>query len=103
MVNPRKEGEQDERLAKAVANSERAMDELFYFRETMKQMQDERKKDVEDTADFINQLLNNTKAEQQREQRRVLNELEVLRRDVADKAPTLELIETKSNFIGQLE
>jgi hypothetical protein len=33
----------------------------------------------------------------------VLGELEVLRREVADKAPTLELIETKSNFIGQLE
>ena len=41
--------------------------------------------------------------EQQREQRRVLNELEVLRRETADKAPTLELLETKTNFIGQLE
>jgi hypothetical protein len=55
---------------------------------------------VEETADFINQLLNNTKAEQQREYRRVLGEMEVIRREIADKAPTLELIETKSNFIG---
>lgn len=93
----------DDRLTKAVQNTERAMDELFYFRETMKQLQEERKKDVEDTADFINQLLNNSKAEQQREHRRVLGELEVLRREIADKAPTLELIETKSNFIAQLE
>lgn len=93
----------DERLIKAVQNSERAMDELYYFRETMKQLQDERKKDVEDTADFINQLLNNSKAEQQREHRRVLGELEVLRREIADKAPTFELIETKSYFIAQLE
>jgi len=33
----------------------------------------------------------------------VLGELEVIRREIADKAPTLELLETKSNFIGQLE
>ena len=69
----------------------------------MKTMQEERKKDVEDTADFINQLINNSKNEQQREHRRVLGELEVIRREIADKAPTLELLETKSNFIGQLE
>jgi len=30
-------------------------------------------------------------------------ELEVIRREIGDKAPTLELLETKSNFIGQLE
>ena len=69
----------------------------------MKTMQEERKKDVEDTADFINQLINNSKNEQQREHRRVLGELEVIRREIGDKAPTLELLETKSNFIGQLE
>ena len=63
-------------------------------------MQDERKRDVEETADFINQLINNSKAEQQREQRIVLGELEVIRREVADKAPTIQLLETKSNFIA---
>ncbi len=103
LTNPHKSLDQDEKLAKAVANSERALDELYYFRETMKTMQEERKKDVEDTADFINQLINNSKNEQQREHRRVLGELEVIRREIADKAPTLELLETKSNFIGQLE
>lgn len=54
LTNPHKSLDQDEKLAKAVANSERALDELYYFRETMKTMQEERKKDVEDTADFIN-------------------------------------------------
>ena len=61
--NKRPAEQHEEKLAKAVTNSERALDELYYFRETMKSMQEERKKDIEDTADFINQLLNNSKAE----------------------------------------
>jgi hypothetical protein len=34
LVNPPKPGDLEERLAKATANSERALDELYYFRET---------------------------------------------------------------------
>jgi hypothetical protein len=52
--NKRPTEQHEEKLAKAVTNSERALDELYYFRETMKSMQEERKKDIEDTADFIN-------------------------------------------------
>ena len=48
---------------KAMANAERALDEVYYFREQMKSMQEERKRDVEETADFINQLINNSKSE----------------------------------------
>ena len=86
-----------------MANAERALDEVYYFREQMKSMQDERKRDVEETADFINQLINSSKTDQQRELNRVLNELEIIRREIGDKAPTVELLETKTNFIGQLE
>jgi hypothetical protein len=32
---------------------ERAMDEIFQYKERIKIMQDERKRDIEDTADFI--------------------------------------------------
>ena len=42
-------------------SAERALDEIFYIREQVKQMQDERKKDVEETADFIKQIINNGK------------------------------------------
>ena len=34
-------------------NSDRALDEIFFIRDQIKQMQEERKRDVEETADFI--------------------------------------------------
>jgi hypothetical protein len=57
----------DERLAKSEMNSERALDEIFFVRDQFKQLQEERKKDVEETAEFIKQIINNGKAEQQKE------------------------------------
>jgi hypothetical protein len=42
-------------------NGERSLDELFFIRDQLKQVQEERKKDVEETADFIKQLINTSK------------------------------------------
>ena len=33
----------------------------------------------------------------------MLKEIELLRRDIAEKVPTVELLETNKNFIGQLD
>jgi hypothetical protein len=48
-------------------NSERALDEIFFIRDQFKQLQDERKKDVEETAEFIKTIITNGKLEQQRD------------------------------------
>ena len=40
-------------MAKAEMNAERALDEIFYVRDQMKQISEERKRDVEETAEFI--------------------------------------------------
>jgi hypothetical protein len=42
-------------------NSERALDEIFFLRDQLKQLQDERKKDIEETADFIKSIINQGK------------------------------------------
>ena len=34
-------------------NGERALDEIFFLRDQLKSLQEERKKDIEETADFI--------------------------------------------------
>lgn len=57
----------DERLQKAETTSERAVDELYYMKDQFKQMQDDRKKDVEETAEFIKQIISAGKQEWQRE------------------------------------
>jgi hypothetical protein len=43
----------DERLGKSEMNSERALDEIFFIRDQFKQLQEERKHDIEETAEFI--------------------------------------------------
>ncbi len=48
-------------------NSERALDEIFFVRDQFKQLQEERKKDVEETAEFIKQIINNGKNDTQKE------------------------------------
>lgn len=51
-------------MGKAEMNSERALDEIFFVRDQFKLLQDERKKDVEETAEFIKTIINNGKMEQ---------------------------------------
>ena len=73
---------------------------MMLFKNELKNLQDERKRDVEETAEFINQLVTSAKGEQKQGSQRVLKEIEHLRRDIAEKAPTCELLETNKNFIG---
>lgn len=48
-------------------NAERSLDEIFFIRDQFRQLQEERKKDVEETADFIKQIINSGKMEQQKD------------------------------------
>lgn len=56
-----------EKLEKNEMVIERAMDEIFQFKERIKLMQDERKRDIEDTADFIKQVMDQLKENLQKE------------------------------------
>lgn len=84
-------------------NGERALDEIFFVRDQLKQLQDERKKDVEETADFIKTIINNGKTEQQKDLQKTLSDVERLRREMADKCGINELLELKSKVYAQLE
>ena len=70
----------------------------------MKSLQDERKKDVEETADFINQLITQSKEDNLAEINRVTSEIDLVRRDLQDRAVLInDLEQTKSNLVDQLE
>ena len=58
----------EERLAKTEMNAERSLDEIFYLRDQLKHLSEDRKKDVEETADFIKQ---NNKLRKRRVHKRV--------------------------------
>lgn len=42
-----------ERLEKMELSGERALDEICAYKEQLRQLQEERKRDIEETADFI--------------------------------------------------
>jgi len=88
----------DERLGKAEMNSERALDELFFIKDQFKTLQEERKRDIEETAEFIKQIINTGKQETSRELQKVAGDLEKCRRDLVDKCSVNELLETKSKI-----
>ena len=53
----------NERLQKLELNSQRALDEIFGYNEQTRQLQEERKRDIEETADFIKEVMENNKQE----------------------------------------
>lgn len=46
-----------DRVDKLEISGERAIDEIVAFKEQLRQLSEERKRDIEETADFIKQLL----------------------------------------------
>lgn len=56
-----RESKMQEKLDRADINSEKALDEIYQFKEQIRHLQDERKRDIEETADFIKQLMDTQK------------------------------------------
>lgn len=52
-----KDDKMEDKLSKTEMNGERAMDEIFFIKEQLKHVQEERKKDVDDTANYIKQMI----------------------------------------------
>lgn len=98
-----KDEKAEERLSKSEMNSERALDEIFFMREQFKQLQEERKKDIEETAEFIKQIINNGKSEQAKEVNRVLQEIDKVKRELIDKSSIAEVLDLKQKIISQIE
>lgn len=46
-----------ERIEKCELNGERSLDEILAYKEQLRQLQEERKRDIEETADFIKQVM----------------------------------------------
>lgn len=90
-------------MAKIEMNSERALDEIFFLRDQIKLMQEERKKDVEETAEFIKSLINNNKMDIAKDMQRILGDFDKVRRDLSDRAPITELLDLKSKILSQLD
>lgn len=90
----------DERICRVESNADRAVDECRIFREQFKVLQDDRKKDVEETAEFIKQIISAGKSEWQQSVGRLGGELDHLKNEIhasltGELARIVNLLDTK--------
>lgn len=71
VVRKQRDEKVEERLSRVEAVSERTHDEGALLRDQLRSLQEERKRDVEETAEFIKQIITAGKQEWQREVARV--------------------------------
>jgi len=84
-----------ERIEKCELGGERALDEIFSYKEQLRQLQDERKRDIEETADFIKQVMETSKQEFNRDLQGVRTDVDKARNDLADRCSMQEVLSIK--------
>ena len=73
------------------------------MRDQFKSLQEERKRDIEETADFIKQLISQSKLDSQKEFQKVTVDLDRFRRDLQEKASCNEVAETIARLASVVE
>jgi gas vesicle protein len=81
-----------ERLEKTEINSDRALDEIYQYKEVIRSLQEERKRDIEETADFVKQLMDNFKDDLQRDVYQFKDDIEKLKKDMIDRTTVQEML-----------
>lgn len=98
-----KESKIIERLDKNEISGERALDEIVQFKETIRHLQDERKRDIEETADFIKQLMDQQKCEITKDFDKANREIEGLKREIIEKSTLKEVLQIKQTLMSELQ
>ena len=81
----------------------RHSDELHLTKDSFKHLQDERKRDIDETALFIKQLISQTKQEIQAELQKASIDIDRLRRDIGERASCSEVAETIARMATVIE
>lgn len=58
---------------------------------------------MEETAEFIKQIINNGKSDTQKELMKMAQEVDRVRRDMVDKCSVNEMLEMKNKIMGDIE
>lgn len=92
-----------ERLEKAELSGERALDEICAYKEQLRQLQDERKRDIEETADFIKQVIDNQKHDWNRDLSALKMDTEQMKKEMVDKCSLQEMVNIKQSLLQQID
>lgn len=102
-LRKQREDKLEERFSKSESLSERAMDELFFLKEQSKHLQDVHKKDIEETSEFIKQIISASKQDQQKEYQKQMVDLDRLHSKMSDKASLAELNQMQERMGAALD
>ena len=76
---------------------------MSHLHDSLRGLQEDRRRDVEETAEFVKQVIGAGKAEWQKEVGRVAGEVDRIRRDTQDKANANEVAEMLAKITTALE
>ena len=93
----------NERIHKLELNSQRALDEIFGYNEQIRQLQEERKRDIQETADFIKEVMENNKQEFNRDMQNLRTDLDKARNDIVDRCSMQEVLGIKQALMVSLD
>lgn len=92
-----------EQIEKLDINGERALDEIYTYKDQLRLLQEERKRDIEETADFIKQLMDTQKQDLQREIRAAGAEIEGLKKDVMERCSVKEVLSIRQQLAADIQ
>ena len=98
-----KDQKHKERIDKIDIDNERALDEIYSFKEQMRLLQDERRRDIEETADFIKQLIDTQKADWSKDMGSLRLDVDNQKKDMIDRCSLKEMLAIKNNLASQLD
>ena len=81
----------------------RSQNDMSHLNESLRGLQEERRRDVEETAEFVKQVIGAGKVEWQKEVGRLTVEMERVRRDCSEKANANEVAEMLAKITTTLE
>lgn len=88
----------EERLIRAELQSERANQELTTLKDRMERMQEMKKRETEDSADYIKGMIQTSRNDFEKDVNHILDQIEVLKKDLTSKCQINELLETKAKI-----
>ena len=93
----------EERFSKLDGYIYRSQNDMSHLHESLRGLQEERRRDVEETAEFVKQVIGAGKVEWQKEVGRLTVEMDRVRRESSEKANANEVAEMLAKITTTLE
>jgi len=92
-----------ERVDKIEMSADRALDEIYSYKEQLRQLKEERKNDIMETGDFIKSMVDHQKSDTKREFDLLKGLVDKQGQDIVDRATLSEVLQIRANIEKQVD